>query len=129
MGSKTEFQLRCSERNMRYNALHNDDFNISTEVNEQKDGMQLPEYENAFPYAGDASGDSDKENDPRAAALNQAVQRSFHSNAEQTGLWGWKPSAKQATVEESDVELHSALELDVRGSRFALLERGGKQGV
>ncbi|KAI6840714.1 hypothetical protein KC340_g2948 [Hortaea werneckii] len=128
MGSKTEFQLRCSERNMRYNALHSNEFNISTQGTVQKDSMQLPEYENAFSYAGDASRDSDKENDPRAGALNQAVGNSFHSNAEQTGLWGWKPSVKQAAGEESDEELHSGLEMDVKGSRFACLERGGKEG-
>ncbi|KAI7554584.1 hypothetical protein KC331_g438 [Hortaea werneckii] len=128
MGSKTEFQLRCSERNMRYNALQNNDFNSSTQGNVQKDCMQLPEYGNAFPYAGDLSGDSDKENDPRAGALNQAPQKTFHSNSEHTGLWGWKPSAKQAVGEESDEELHSGLEGDLRGSRFALLGRGDKEG-
>ncbi|KAI7553821.1 A subunit of putative glutamyl-tRNA amidotransferase [Hortaea werneckii] len=112
MGSKTEFQLRCSERNMRYNALHNNEFNISTQGTVQKDSMQLPEYENAFPYAGHASGDSDKENDPRAGALNQTVGKSFYSNAEQTSLWGWKPSVKQAAGEESDEELHPELEMD-----------------
>lgn len=128
MGSKTEFQLRCSERNMRYNALHNNEFNISTQGTVQKDSMQLPEYENAFPYAGHASGDSDKENDPRAGALNQTVGKSFYSNAEQTSLWGWKPSVKQAAGEESDEELHPELEMDVRGSRFALIERGSKEG-
>ncbi|RMX72907.1 hypothetical protein D0869_14141, partial [Hortaea werneckii] len=124
MGSKTEFQLRCSERNMRYNALQNNNFNSSTQGNVQKDCMQLPEYGNAFPYAGDASGDSDKENDPRAGALNQAVQKSFHSNAEQTGLWGWKPSAKQAAGEESDEELHSGLEYVMLLARFCLRKAG-----
>ncbi|GAB1739227.1 hypothetical protein NU219Hw_g3976t1 [Hortaea werneckii] len=128
MGSKTEFQLRCSERNMRYNALHSNEFNITTQGNVQKDCMQLPEYENAFPYAGDASGDSDKENDPQAGVFNRAIKKSVHSNAEQTGLWGWTPSAKQATVEESDEELYSGQEVDLRGSRFALLGREGKGG-
>ncbi|RMZ32823.1 hypothetical protein D0859_03046 [Hortaea werneckii] len=74
MGSRTEFQLRCSERNMRYNALHNDDFDISTQSNVQKDSVQLPEYGNAFPYADDVSGDSDKENDPRAAGKPIAIK-------------------------------------------------------
>ncbi|KAI7277208.1 A subunit of putative glutamyl-tRNA amidotransferase [Hortaea werneckii] len=110
MGSRTEFQLRCSERNMRYNALHNDDFDISTQSNVQKDSVQLPEYGNAFPYADDVSGDSDKENDPRAGAFHQMVEKSIHSNAEPTGLWGWTPSAKQALTGASDEEeLHPGL--------------------
>ncbi|KAI7197191.1 A subunit of putative glutamyl-tRNA amidotransferase [Hortaea werneckii] len=99
MGSKTEFQLRCSERNMRYNALHNDDFNISARGNVQKDSVQLPEYGNAFPYADDASGDSDKENDPRAGVLDQISEKSLRSDVELKDLWGWTPSAKQATID------------------------------
>ncbi|RMY16800.1 hypothetical protein D0866_13622 [Hortaea werneckii] len=96
MGSKTEFQLRCSERNMQYNALQNNEFNSSTQGNVQKDCMQLPEYGNAFPYAGDASGDSDKENDPRAGASNQAAQKSFHSNAEQTARFCLRKAGRRA---------------------------------
>ncbi|KAI7088455.1 hypothetical protein KC356_g3304 [Hortaea werneckii] len=127
MGSRTEFQLRCSERNMRYNALHNDDFNISAQGNVQKDSVQLPEYGNAFPYAEDVSGDSDKENDPRAGVLHQTSEKA--SDVEQKGLWGWTPSAKQATVGVSDEEeLRSGLEVDLRGSRFAVLGRGGNEG-
>lgn len=129
MGSKTEFQLRCSERNMRYNALHNDDFDISTQSNVQKNSVQLPEYGNAFPYRDDVSGDSDKENDPRSGTFDQADGKSSLANAEQTGLWGWTPSATQATAGVSDEEeLHSGLEVDLRGSRFAFLGRGGNNG-
>ncbi|KAI6839705.1 A subunit of putative glutamyl-tRNA amidotransferase [Hortaea werneckii] len=121
MGSKTEFQLRCSERNMRYNALHNDDFDISTQSNVQKGFVELPEYGNASPYAANASGDSDKENDPQAGALGQTSEKSLRNDAEQKGLWGWTPSAKQATVGVNDEEeLHSGLEVDLRGSRFAV---------
>ncbi|KAI7281711.1 hypothetical protein KC345_g3944 [Hortaea werneckii] len=126
MGSKTEFQLRCSERNMRYNALHNDDFKFSTQSNVQKGSVQLPEYGNAFPYAGDESGESDKENDPQAGTSDQTVEKRVHSNTEQTGLWGWTPSAKRALMGASDEEeLHSGLDVDLRGSRFAFLGRAG----
>ncbi|KAI7482458.1 hypothetical protein KC351_g5722 [Hortaea werneckii] len=129
MGSRTEFQLRCSERNMRYNALHNDDFDISTQSNVQKDSVQLPEYGNAFPYADDVSGDSDKENDPRAGAFHQMVEKSIHSNAEPTGLWGWTPSAKQALTGASDEEeLHPGLGVDLRGSHFAFPGRRDDKG-